>query len=40
MKKLVIASGNAGKLREIHAILGPLGCEILTQSALGIPDAE
>ena len=40
MKQLVIASGNAGKLREIQAILGPLGCEILTQSALGIPDAE
>ena len=40
MKQLVIASSNAGKLREIQAILGPLGCEVLTQSALGIPDAE
>jgi len=40
MKKLVIASGNAGKLREIQAILGPLGWEILTQAALGIADAE
>lgn len=40
MKKLVIASSNAGKLREIQAILGPLGCEILTQAALGIADAE
>jgi len=40
MKKLVIASSNAGKLREIQALLGPLGCEIVTQSALGIPDAE
>jgi XTP/dITP diphosphohydrolase len=40
MKQLVIASSNAGKLREIQAMLGPLGCEILTQSALGIPDAE
>ncbi len=40
MEKLVLASSNAGKLREIQAILGPLGCEILTQSALGIPDAE
>ena len=40
MKKLVIASSNAGKLREIQAILGPLDFEILTQSALGIPDAE
>lgn len=40
MKKLVLASGNAGKLREIQAILAPLGCEVLTQSALGIADAE
>lgn len=40
MKKLVIASGNAGKLREIQAILGPLGCEVLTQAALGIEDAQ
>ena len=40
MKKLVLASGNAGKLREIQAILAPLGCEVLTQAALGIADAE
>ena len=40
MKKLVIASSNAGKLREIGAILAPLGCEVLTQEALGIGDAE
>ncbi len=40
MKKLVIASSNAGKLREIQAILAPLGCEALTQAALGIADAE
>ena len=40
MKKLVIASGNAGKLREIQAILAPLRCEILTQAALGIADAD
>ena len=40
MKKLVLASGNASKLREIQALLGPLGCEVLTQAALGIADAE
>ncbi len=40
MKKLVIASSNAGKLREITAILRPLGLEILNQAALGIADAE
>ena len=40
MKKLVIASGNAGKLREIQAVLAPLSCEVLTQAELGIADAE
>lgn len=40
MKQLVLASGNAGKLREIQAMLDPLGCEVLTQAALGIADAE
>jgi XTP/dITP diphosphohydrolase len=40
MKKLVLASGNAGKLREIQAILDPLGCEVLTQTDLGIAEAE
>ena len=40
MKKLILASGNAGKLREIQAILAPLGCEVLIQAALGIADAE
>ena len=40
MKKLVLAGSNAGKQREIQALLGPLGCEVLTQAALGIADAE
>lgn len=40
MKKLVIASNNAGKLREFSALLAPLGIEIVTQSALGIGEAE
>jgi len=40
MKKLVIASSNAGKLREIQAMLLPLGCEAVMQAALGIGDAE
>ena len=40
MKKLVLASGNAGKLREIRAMLGPLGCEVLAQAELDIADAE
>ena len=32
MSKLVIASGNAGKLREIARILAPLGIEAVPQS--------
>jgi guanylate kinase len=34
--KAVLASGNAGKLRELKAILAPLGLELIAQSALGI----
>jgi XTP/dITP diphosphohydrolase len=40
MKKLVIASGNPGKIREFEQMLAPLGFEIVPQSSLGIPDAE
>ena len=40
MKKLVIASNNPGKLREIEHILQPLGLEILPQSAFNIPEVE
>ncbi len=38
MSKLVIASGNAGKLREIASILGPLGIEAVPQSQFNVPD--
>jgi XTP/dITP diphosphohydrolase len=34
--KAVLASSNAGKLRELAAILSPLGYELVTQNALGI----
>lgn len=34
--KIVLASGNAGKLRELAAILAPLGHELIPQAALGI----
>jgi len=34
--KIVLASGNAGKLRELAAMLAPLGHEVLSQSAFGI----
>ena len=37
--KLVLASGNAGKLREFDRLLGPLGVEVIAQSSLGIEPA-
>jgi XTP/dITP diphosphohydrolase len=40
MKRLVLASGNPGKLREMRALLAPLGHEVIAQSALGIDEAE
>src|SRR5690606_22043224 len=40
MKKLVLASGNPGKLREFREMRLPLGIEIVAQTELGIPDAE
>lgn len=40
MKRLVIASNNPGKLREFQHMLAPLGIEVLTQSQLGISEAE
>lgn len=40
MKKLVIATNNPGKLREISAILAPLAIEVVPQGALGVSEAE
>jgi len=40
MKKLVLASNNAGKLREFQELLAPLGWEVIPQSALGVSEAE
>ena len=37
--KVVLASSNPGKLREIQALAGP-SLELVTQSTLGIPEAE
>ena len=36
--KLVLASGNAGKLAELNAILGDEGYTLVTQSSLGVED--
>ncbi len=38
MNKIVIASGNAGKLREIGRILAPFGIEAVPQSAFNVLD--
>ena len=40
MHKLVIASNNPGKLRELQSTLVSLSIEILTQAQLGIDEAE
>ena len=37
--RLVLASGNEGKLREFRRLLAPLGTEVIAQSALDIPEA-
>ena len=39
-KQLILASNNAKKLRELQALIAPLGVELVTQGALGIPEAE
>ncbi|MEL0252675.1 MAG: non-canonical purine NTP pyrophosphatase [Novosphingobium sp.] len=36
--KLVIATHNAGKLKEIQALLAPYGIECLSAGALGLPE--
>lgn len=40
IERLVLASGNAGKLREFGELLAPLGIEVIAQGRLGIPEAE
>lgn len=39
MKKLVLASGNAGKLRELERILADLGYDLHPQSEFGVSEA-
>ncbi len=38
--KLVIASGNTGKIREIQHILAPLNIDIVAQTELNVPECE
>lgn len=40
MKKLVIATGNAGKLREFRELLAPLNIAVLPQSDFNVPEAD
>ena len=40
MGRIVIASGNAGKLRELKALLAPLGIEAAPQSQYAVTEAE
>lgn len=37
--KIVLASNNPGKLAELQALFGPLGCTLVAQSALGVPES-
>lgn len=37
--KIVLASNNQGKLRELQAMLQPLGCTLIAQGSLGVPEA-
>jgi XTP/dITP diphosphohydrolase len=39
-QKLVLASHNRGKLREIEALLHPLRIEVISAAALGLPEPE
>ncbi|WP_017774537.1 RdgB/HAM1 family non-canonical purine NTP pyrophosphatase [Paraburkholderia kururiensis] len=40
LTRVVLASNNAGKLREFSALLGAAGIELVPQGELGVPEAE
>jgi XTP/dITP diphosphohydrolase len=40
LNKLVIATGNTGKLKEIQALLAPMAVEVLSQAEFNIPEAD
>lgn len=40
LDKLVLASGNSGKIKELKALLEPLHINIVAQSEFDVPDAE
>jgi XTP/dITP diphosphohydrolase len=40
LRRVVLASGNPGKLREFSALFAPLGIELAPQGEFGVPEAE
>jgi XTP/dITP diphosphohydrolase len=40
VKRLVLASGNEGKIREIRKLLAPLAIEVVPQAHYGVPEAD
>ena len=40
MQRIVLATGNVGKQRELSALLAPLGCTLLLQRDLGVTAAD
>ncbi len=38
--RIVLATGNTGKLAELQAMLAPMGIEVLAQSEFNVPEAE
>ena len=40
LHKVVLASNNAGKLREFSAMLEPVGLQMIAQGELGVPEAD
>jgi XTP/dITP diphosphohydrolase len=40
LSRLVLASGNEGKVREFRRLLAPLGIEVIVQADLGIVEAD
>jgi len=39
MSKVILASGNAGKVKEINALLAPHGIEVVSQNEFNVPEA-
>jgi XTP/dITP diphosphohydrolase len=40
MRQIVLATGNPGKLRELHAVLSDFDLDVVPQSAFNVPEAE